>query len=169
MRILRYPSLTEEQALGCLCAFTDALEAELKAAAQFLHRLQGQEKGRAFAFEMELDAHRYGVVITVDRWRQFAGAFGPHLAGTRMGALLENAPQSAEAATALMERLNEAVDSAPAYSGDLISACTSDLDRVLRLFDGALGQASETMSLGPMLSEDFREARRIFASDLASR
>ena len=79
LRITRYTSLTQQQFLGCVAAFADALAGELNAAASALRRLEGMSKGSAFAFEMTLDNHRYGALIVLDRWLSLAAAFGAHL------------------------------------------------------------------------------------------
>ena len=68
MRILRYPSITEQQFTGCVTAFVDTLSGELNAATIALRRLEGRAKGSAFAYEMTLDTHRYGALIVLDRW-----------------------------------------------------------------------------------------------------
>ena len=60
MHITRYPSLSQQQFLGCVAAFVDALTGELNAATLALRRLEGKSKGAAFAYEMTLDTHRYG-------------------------------------------------------------------------------------------------------------
>ena len=67
MRITRYPNLTEPQFFGCVAAFVDSLSGELNAASMALRRLEGQAKGRAFAYEMTLDQHRYGALIVLER------------------------------------------------------------------------------------------------------
>ena len=72
MRITRYPNINEPQFFGCVAAFVDSLSGELNAASLALRRLEGQGKGRAFAFEMTLDQHRYGALIVLDRWSTVA-------------------------------------------------------------------------------------------------
>ncbi len=79
MRIIRFPSISEHQFLGCTAAFMDSLFGELHSAAIALRRLEGRAKGDAFAYEMELDTHRYGALIVLDRWTSVVGTFGPHL------------------------------------------------------------------------------------------
>jgi len=92
VRITRFPSITEVQFFGCVAAFVDSLSGELNAAALALRRLEGQGKGRAFAYEMTLDQHRYGALITIDRWSTLTKAFGPGLTlSRREGILLEAA------------------------------------------------------------------------------
>jgi hypothetical protein len=165
LRITRYPSLTEQQFLGCTAAFVDSLTGELNAATLALRRLEGRSKGSAFAYEMELDTHRYGALIVLDRWSSLSQAFGPHLANSLAGA----APERISAAETILARANAVVDAADSYASDVVHACALAYQSALGVFDAERRQAEQSATLGPMLPEDYREARRIFLEDLAAR
>ena len=92
MRITRFPSISEHQFIGCTAAFVDSFFGELHSAAIALRRLEGRGKGDAFAYEMELDTHRYGALIVLDRWNSLVGTFGPHLSLSQRPAIIEDAP-----------------------------------------------------------------------------
>jgi hypothetical protein len=148
LRITRFTSLTAQQFLGCVAAFADALTGELNAAAVALRRLEGASKGSAFAYEMTLDTHRYGALIVLDRWLSLAAAFGAHL----------QHPMT-----------NELIDSADRYSAAVVEAALIAFQTVNGTFGEERKSAEENARLGPMLSEDFVSARRIFGEDLAAR
>ena len=169
MRITRYPNISEEQFFGCVSAFVDSLSGELNAATIALRRLTGSRKGAAFAFEMALDSHRYGALIVVDRWSTLTGAFGPHLALSRNAAILESAAQRVRSAEEILGRANMMVDAAPAYSEDIVGACLMAYQAVDGVFAQERAEAEQSGKLGPMLPEDYRDARRIFLEDLAAR
>jgi hypothetical protein len=165
LRITRFPSLSEQQFLGCTAAFVDSLSGELNAAALALRRLEGRRKGSAFAHEMALDTHRYGALIVLDRWSALTRAFGPHLGHP----IAAGAPERAASAETILERTNQIVDAANSYAPELIEACTLGFQSVLGIFEGERRQSEQSAALGPLLSEDYREARRIFLEDLAAR
>ena len=169
MRITRYPNISEIQFFGCVSAFVDSLSGELNAATIALRRLTGSRKGAAFAFEMALDSHRYGALIVVDRWSTLTGAFGPHLALSRNAAILESAAQRVRSAEEILGRANMMVDAAPAYSEDIVGACLMAYQAVDGVFAQERAEAEQSGKLGPMLPEDYRDARRIFLEDLAAR
>ena len=169
MRITRYPNLTEPQFFGCVAAFVDSLEGELNAATSALRRLTGRNKGGAFAFEMTLDQHRYGALIVVDRWSTLVNAFGPHLMLPRRRDIVDRAPERVRSAEEILTRANALVDSAPAYSEDLVEACLVAWQSVNRVFSEERAESEQSAKLGPMLPEDYRDARRIFLEDLAAR
>ena len=169
MRITRFPSLTESQFLGCTAAFVDSLAGELNAAALALRRLEGQRKGAAFSHEMALDAHRYGVLIVLDRWATLARTFGPHLALSGRRQILEEASARVQSAENLIARMNQLIDTAPAYGGELIEACMLVFQSVNATFAQEREVSGKNAQLGPMLPDDYTEARRIFLEDLAAR
>jgi len=169
LRITRYPNISEIQFFGCVSAFVDSLSGELNAATIALRRLTGSRKGAAFAFEMALDSHRYGALIVVDRWSTLTGAFGPHLALSRNAAILESAAQRVRSAEEILGRANMMVDAAPAYSEDIVGACLMAYQAVDGVFAQERAEAEQSGKLGPMLPEDYRDARRIFLEDLAAR
>ena len=169
MRITRYPSLTAPQFYGCVAAFIDALTGELNAAGAALRRLQGTSKGGAFAYEMALDQHRYGALIVLDRWSTLAATFAPHLELPRRGGILEHAAQRVRDAQEILARANDLLDAADRYSQAVVEACLLAWQSLQATFAEERAEADESAKLGPMLAEEYREARRIFSEDLAAR
>jgi hypothetical protein len=169
MRIIRYPSISEQQFLGCVAAFVDSLSGELNAAAMALRRLQGISKGGAFAYEMTLDTHRYGALIVLDRWSAVVGAFGPHLRLSQRQSLIDEAPARIRAAEEILQRANHLLDSTESYHEQLVQGCLLAYQSLNTTFAEERDSAGQSAKLGPMLSEDYREARRIFLEDLAAR
>ncbi len=165
MRITRYPSLTNQQFQGCIAAFVDALAGELNAAALALRRLESRSKGAAFAHEMALDTHRYGALIVLDRWLALAAAFGAHLNHPLANGAAERVP----AAEDLLGKANRMIDSAAAYDAVVVEAALMAFQAVSGIFAEERRLAEENAKLGPMLSEDFVNARRIFGEDLSAR
>lgn len=165
MRITRYPSLTPQQFLGCVAAFADGLAGELNAAMSALRRLEGSGKGAAFAYEMTLDTHRYGALIVLDRWRSLAAAFGAHL----QHPIANAAPDRVDQAEKILTMANQLIDSADRYSPAIIEAVAMGFQTVSGTFADERRSAEENAKLGPMLSEDYVSARRIFSEDLAAR
>jgi hypothetical protein len=165
LRITRYPSLTAQQFLGCAAAFADALTGELNAAASALRRLEGMRKGAAFAFEMTLDTHRYGALIVLDRWLSLAAAFGAHLQNPMANA----APERVEGAERVLKAANQLIDSADRYESEVVEAALMAFQTVSATFGEERRSADDNAKLGPMLSEDYVSARRIFSEDLAAR
>ena len=169
MRILRLPSISEHQFLGCTAAFADSLSGELNSATIALRRLEGRGKGGAFAYEMELDRHRYGALIVLDRWSSVAAAFGPHLELTQRPGMVENAGERVRAAEEILTRVNRAIDGAASYGSELVEACAAAFQTLNAIFAEERAAAEQWARLGPMQPEEYREARRIFLEDLAAR
>ena len=169
MRITRYPNINEPQFFGCVAAFVDSLSGELNAASLALRRLEGQGKGRAFAFEMTLDQHRYGALIMLDRWSTVTSAFGPHLSLSRSGTILSEAASRVRAAEEIATRANAVLDAAGDYSPAVVEACLMAWQSINGLFSEERAEAERSSKLGPMLADDYKEARQIFLQDLASR
>lgn len=169
MRITRYPSISETQFFGCVAAFVDSLAGELNAAAMLLRRLEGQSKGAAFAYEMTMDTHRYGALIVLDRWSALAGAFGRHLLLSRRQSIVDQAPARVQAAEEILSRANSLIDGAENYTGALVEACLLAFQSVNTTFAEERTETEQTAKLGPMLPEEYKEARRIFLEDLAAR
>jgi hypothetical protein len=169
LRITRFPSLTEQQFLGCTAAFVDSLFGELNAAALALRRLENSAKGAAFAHEMTLDTHRYGALIVLDRWATLAHAFGPHLSGQAPGDIAGNAAGRVQTAENILGRVNDLIDAAQNYGGELVEACVLAFRSLETTFAEERAAAERTGRLGPMLPQEFNEARRIFLEDLAAR
>jgi hypothetical protein len=167
LRITRFPNLTETQFLGCTAAFTDSLLGECNATVLALRRLENQPKGAAFAHEMALDTHRYGTLIVLDRWAALVHAFGPHLNLIRSPGIIAEAAGRVQTAENLLGRVNQLLDATPAYTAELIEACAAAFRSVELTFAEERAAAAETERL--MLSEEYRQARRIFLEDLAVR
>jgi hypothetical protein len=169
LRITRFPSLTPDQFSGCVSAFVDSLSGELNAASLALRQLEGRSKGSAFAYEMKLDAHRYGALIVIDRWSTLAAAFAPHLRLPRRQSMLDEASTRVHAAEQLLGRMNQVVDSADTYSTDVVEAALLAFQSANGVFGEERAEAEQCEKLGPMLPPDYREARGIFLEDLAAR
>ena len=169
MRITRYPSLTEPQFFGCVSAFVDSLSGELNSATMSLRRLEGRSKGSAFAYEMTLDTHRYGALIVLDRWSTLVHAFGPHLSLSRRPAILDDGLRRIGTAEDILGRANTVIDSSERYTGELVEACALAFQSLSTTFAEEHAEAEQSAKLGPMLPEDYRDARRIFLEDLAVR
>jgi hypothetical protein len=169
LRITRYPNLSEPQFFGCVAAFVDSLSGELNAASMALRRLEGQGKGRAFAYEMTLDQHRYGALIVLDRWSTVVNAFGPHLELSRHAGILEKAPERIRAGEEILTRSNALIDGAGSYSPAVVEACLFAFQSLSVTFEEERAETEQSAKLGPMLPEDYRDARRIFLEDLAVR
>jgi hypothetical protein len=169
VRITRYPSITEQQFFGCASAFVDSLLGELNAAASALRRLEGKNKGAAFFHEMTLDTHRYGALIVLDRWATLAGTFAPHLQLSREPAILDSARQRVQSAEAMLTAANRVIDSMDNYGPVVVETCVLAFQSVQGTFRQESNAAEQFAKLGPMLPEDYKEARRIFLEDLAVR
>jgi hypothetical protein len=169
VRITRYPSISENQFLGCAAAFVDSLFGELHSAAIALRRLEGKAKGDAFAYEMELDTRRYGALIVLDRWSSLVGTFGPHLRLSQRPAIVEEAAGRIAAAEKILTRVNQLIDAAGHYNSALVEACVTAFQTLKTTFNDERAAAEQWSRLGPMQPDDYREARRIFLEDLAAR
>lgn len=169
MRITRFPSITEPQFFGCVAAFVDSLSGELNSAAMALRRLEGKGKGAAFAYEMTLDTHRYGALIVLDRWSTLVGSFGPHLHLSRRQEIVGQAPVRVQAAENILVRANNLIDSSERYSLEVVEACLMAFQSLTTAFTEEREEAAQSAKLGPMLPEEYKDARRIFLEDLALR
>lgn len=169
MQITRYASLSEQQFLGCVSAFADSLTGELNSAAMYLRKLAGQPKGAAFAYEMSFDRHRYGALTVLDRWSTFVAAFGPHLAQIRYPAIVQEAPARVRTAEAILESANRLIDAAGEYSTGVVEACVLAFQSLGTTFAEERQAADQSAKLGPMLPDEFKQARGIFLQDLAAR
>jgi hypothetical protein len=169
LRITRFPSISEQQFLGCVSAFADSFTGELNSALIALRRLEGRRKGSAFAYEMTLDNHRYGALIVLDRWNSLVSAFGPYLLlGDRQAIVTEGAARTT-AAEQIITRANQLVDSSADYSPQIVEACALAFQTAQAAFAEERDSAARNAKLGPMLSSDYTEARQIFLEDLAAR
>jgi hypothetical protein len=169
VQITRFLSLSEPQFLGCVSAFVDSLTGELNSAAIYLHKLEGQAKGAAFAYEMSLDTHRYGALMILDRWATLIHTYGPHLQLTRNQSVIEETPARVQTAENILGRTNDVIDATAQYSGEVVAACLMAWQSLGTTFAEERQAAERMMSLGPMLPDDFKQARRVFLEDLAAR
>jgi hypothetical protein len=169
LQITRFPHLSEPQFLGCTTAFVDSLFGELNSAAMYLRKLEGQPKGSAFAYEMSLDTHRYGALLVLDRWAALVRAFGGHLQLSRHPDILAETAGRVQTAENILARVNQVIDAASQYTGDLVNGCTLALQSLSTTFAEERQAAEEISRLGPMLPEDYHQARRVFLEDLAAR
>jgi hypothetical protein len=169
VQITRFLSLSEPQFLGCVSAFVDSLTGELNSAAIYLHKLEGQAKGAAFAYEMSLDTHRYGALMILDRWATLIRTYGPHLQLTRNQSVIEETPARVQTAENILGRTNDVIDATAQYSGEVVAACLMAWQSLGTTFAEERQAAERMMSLGPMLPDDFKQARRVFLEDLAAR
>lgn len=169
MRIIRYPSITEQQFFGCVSAFVDSLMGELNASASALRRLEGKAKGDAFFYEMTLDTHRYGALIVLDRWRTLVGTFAPHLQLSRDASICDDAARRVESAEQMLAAANRVIDSMESYGSVTVETCVLAFQSAQGTFRQEMDAAQQFTKLGPMLPEEYKEARRIFLEDLAAR
>ncbi|MFN7996485.1 MAG: hypothetical protein U0Q18_22930 [Bryobacteraceae bacterium] len=169
MQITRNPSLTEQQFLGCVSAFVDVLNGELNSGAMYLRKLQGQPKGAAFAFEMSLDRHRYGALTVLDRWLTLVSTFGPHQKLSRYADIIAQGRRKVRDAEELLQRANQLIDAAEGWPAETVEACLVAFQSVAGIFQEERECAGQSASLGPMLTEEFREARGVFVRDLSAR
>jgi hypothetical protein len=169
LQITRYPSIDEMQFLGCTSAFIDSLTGEMNAAILFLRKLQGSRKGAAFAFEMQLDTHRYGALIVLERWGDFIHAFRDHIRLDRYPGIVEEAPARVQTAENILGRANQLIDASEHYGPEVVAACEMAFRSLHTTFREEKQAAEETARLGAMLPPGYREYRRVFLGDLASR
>jgi quinol monooxygenase YgiN len=166
LQILRFPSLSETQFLGCGSAFVDSLNGHTSSALLNLRKLEGRQKGAAFSFEMQMDKDRYGALIVLERWADCVNAFGPHLRLNQFQAVIDEAPARVLTAENLIGRTNRLIDASQTYSQELIAACAMAYETVRLTF---AQEAEASASLGALAPPEFLEARRLFLADLAAR
>jgi hypothetical protein len=118
---------------------------------------------------MTLDQHRYGALIVLDRWSTLVAAFGPHLHLVSRQEMIAEAPARIAAAERILGPANQLIDAAANYDTALVEACLLAFQSVGGLFQQERSSAEQSAKLGPMLPDDYREARRIFSEDLAAR
>ena len=114
---------------------------------------------------MTLDTHRYGVLIVLDRWLSFSAAFGAHLQHPMTNA----APERVAGAERILTMANQMIDAADRYGSAIVEATLIAFQTVSGTFGEERQSAEENAKLGPMLSDDYVSARRIFGEDLAAR
>ena len=96
-------------------------------------------------------------------------AFGPHLEIGRRPDIIGRAAERVRAAEEILGRANMLVDAAPAYGEDVVEACAMAFQTVDGIFAEERAEAEQSGKLGPMLPEEYKDARRIFLEDLAAR
>ena len=169
MQITRYASLSEQQFLGCVSAFADSLTGELNSAAMFLRKLAGQPKGAAFAYEMSLDRHRYGALTVLDRWAPWPPPLDRMSAQPVSGDRRGDSRPGCDSAEGILENANRVIDAAESYGNDLVEVCLLAFQSLAVTFAEEAESAGQSAKLGPMLPEEYKQARAIFLQDLAAR
>ena len=170
MRITRFPSLSESQFLGCNSAFVDTLFGELNAAAGGAAQVGGSAQGRGIRLRDGISTGAAtGALLALDRWAALVNAFGPHLELARWRSIVDEGPARVQAAEDLLGRVNALLDGAQTYGEELVEGCLLAWRSLSATFDEERAAAAQSAQLGPMLPEDYREARRIFLEDLAAR
>lgn len=169
MQIQRFLSLNELQLLGCASAFLDALDSEMQSALSYLRRLEDTMKGRAFGFEMQMDKHRYGALIVLERWAEFASAFAGTATVGGYQPMLTDARARVTGAVKLLETVNRTIDAAEVYSGDIVEACAMAFHAVEMTFKEEREAVQRVQVLEAAIPEDYRHYRSVFAGDLAVR
>lgn len=169
MQIQRFLSLNEAQLLGCASAFVDALDSEMRSALSYLQRLEDTMKGRAFGFEMQLDKHRYGALIVLERWAEFAASYAGTATVGGYQAMLTDARTRVNGAVKLLETVNRTIDAAEVYSGDIVEACGMAFHAVETTFQEEREAVQRVQALEAAIPEDYRHYRSVFAGDLAVR
>jgi len=169
LQITRYTSLNEAQLLGCTSAFVDSLFGALNTAVMYLRKLEGQRKGNAFAFEMQMDQARYGSLLILERWALFLSTFAPHAQFPKYEKIVNEGPARVSTAEEILRRTNDVLDASPDYSAEVVAAAVAGFHSLRLTFEEESAASQQALALGPMLSEDFKECRRVFLVDLAAR
>jgi hypothetical protein len=118
---------------------------------------------------MALDRHRYGALIVLDRWSTLTGAFGPHLELPRHTGIIEHAGARIRDAQEILVRANEVIDTAGTYTTEVVEASLLAWQALHLTFAEERRETEEAAKLGPMLPQDYLDARRVFLEDLAAR
>jgi hypothetical protein len=108
-------------------------------------------------------------MIVLDRWATVTGAFGPHLQLSRRAGILNEAAARVRSAEELLVRANALLDGSDGYAPEAVEACLLAWQSVGGVFEEERAEAEQMSKLGPMQSEDYKEARQIFLQDLAAR
>jgi hypothetical protein len=169
LQITRYTSLSEMQFLGCASAFLDSIFGELNAAVLSLRKLEGKPKGVAFAFEMSLDTHRYGALLILERWAELTHNFGAHVALSHHQGIIDQARGHVETAEGILQQINQVLDTASDYTGEVVAACVMGFQSLNLTFEEEKKAVDGTLRLDALLPKEFHETRRIFLADLAAR
>ena len=73
------------------------------------------------------------------------------------------------AAEEILGRANQLLDAGESYDEERVEACLMAFQSLNTTFREERDSADQAAKLGPMLPEDYKEARRIFLEDLAAR
>ena len=84
-------------------------------------------------------------------------------------AVIDETPGQVQTAENILGRTNDVIDASDQYSGDVVAACLMAWQSLGTTFAEERKAAERMMTLGPMLPDDFKQARRIFLEDLAAR
>lgn len=131
--------------------------------------MENRRKGSAFAFEMQMDKHRYGAMIVLERWADFTKAFAGHVELGTHQQLFDQAEERVRQSQRILEQSNQLVDSEDTYRSEVVEACAMSYRTIEFTFQEERKAADQAASLGPMLAEDFKEYRRVFLTDLSER
>ncbi len=118
---------------------------------------------------MSLDRHRYGALTVLDRWATVAAAFGPHVTLTRYPGIVAETAARVRTAEGILENANRVIDAAESYGNDLVEVCLLAFQSLAVTFAEEAESAGQSAKLGPMLPEEYKQARAIFLQDLAAR
>jgi hypothetical protein len=69
----------------------------------------------------------------------------------------------------VLVRANQVIDASGQYATEVVEACLMAFQSLAAIFGEERAVAEQKAKLGPMLSEDYTSARRIFLEDLAAR
>src|SRR4029079_19626939 len=104
----------------------------------------------------------YGAVIVLGRWASLVRSFGPHLKLQERQSMLEAADGRVAAGEQILNRANQLLDAGDRYSSSIVEACAMAFPSLDGIFREEREAAAQSARLGPMLSAEYREARRIF-------
>ena len=118
---------------------------------------------------MTLDQHRYGATIVLDRWAALADRLRGR-PGAGAGPRDPAASPRPRAGRRGPARTSQPADRRRrADTEEVVSACVLAYQSLDATFQAERTAAQQAGRLGPMLPEDYRQARRIFLEDLAAR
>lgn len=133
--------LSLTQYLGRLRAFLDVLHAEAVTLATYVRRLEGQDRERAFGWDMILERARHRALAVIERWQSFNLAldgrvypddvelvsYGEH------HRLRRGFPETCGELTSLMERIGRYVDSIEKFDRQDVKLVTALVEEILTL------------------------------------
>ena len=83
--------------------------------------------------------------------------------------MITEGPARVASAEEILTRANQVVDAGDFYGPDVVEACALAFQSLDSIFREERAMAAQAGSLGPMLSDEHKDARRIFLEDLAAR